>query len=451
MSHLFMSNLSKSNLSKTDRSNPSNPSVLKSLVLQQNLKQGLKQSAIVFASLSVTSTVLLPFSGKNVLALEPAPSASSANPMPPLDSLQVPNADVILETPAPQSSAPTIGNDAGSSLVDRTAYDTGATALETPAEALAGGGVDQVNVVIESREQKPGFSPIAASNSQDSPVATQINLGEGMGGFQISSNQGLSWTPSAPSEQSVVPPLPAYLNQKLLRPFSRIGLQNLKFTYPLAIPSPITSLFGWRIHPISGMAKMHTGTDLAAPEGTPVLAAMAGKVLLADTLGGYGLTIALEHENGTQQTLYGHLSEIFVRPGELIQQGAIIGRVGSTGNSTGPHLHLEFRQLTDAGWMAIDPGSQLENSMKDLTQALKTSPKPQTLSFKPNLPAAESPSLKLQLPNVVIPNAMISNAMTSNVTIPLVSQTAQSTKAPQVLQLKSSSPSSSSPSSSSPK
>ncbi len=343
----------------------------------------LKRTAIVLSSLTACSGLIANLSLGKAVAIEPIKvEAAAPDPVPPAqEPLQVPNANVTIEPP--------------NSLIDRTAYDTGATALETPAAYN-----DRVNVVIESREQKPGFSPIAPAENN----APQLNLGDGIGSLQISSSQGISW---APSEQSVVPALPSYLNQKLLRPFSRIGLQNVKFVYPLAIPSPITSLFGWRIHPISGNTKMHTGTDIAAPEGTPVLAAMAGKVLLADTLGGYGLTIALEHSDGTQQTLYGHLSEIFVRPGELIQQGAVIGRVGSTGNSTGPHLHLEFRQLTDAGWMAVDPGTQLESSMKDLTQALKNTPKNQPLALKPTLVkptlTPSSPALQFQIPNLSIP------------------------------------------------
>jgi murein DD-endopeptidase MepM/ murein hydrolase activator NlpD len=326
----------------------------------------------LISSLSKASAIE-PAQSEPTLAPDPAPPA--------IEPLQVPNANVTIEAPS------------SNTLIDRTSYDTGATALETPA------AYDNVNVVVESREQKPGFSPIAPAESN-----AQLNLGDGIGSLQISSNQGISWAPSAPSEQSVVPALPSYLNQKLLRPFSRIGLKDGKFTYPLAIPSPITSLFGWRIHPISGSTKMHTGTDIAAPEGTPVLAAMAGKVLLADNLGGYGLTIALEHSDGTQQTLYGHLSEIFVKPGELIQQGAVIGRVGSTGNSTGPHLHLEFRQLTDAGWMAVDPGTQLETSMNDLAQALKNNPKPQTLTLNPTPDRTRtSPALQIQIPSLSIP------------------------------------------------
>jgi murein DD-endopeptidase MepM/ murein hydrolase activator NlpD len=348
----------------------------------------VKRSLLALATFTLSSGLSL----NAAVAVEPAPSI---NPLPPAAPLQVESANVY-SNDVPKES-----------IIDRTDYSIGATARDTTIDPLAGPS-ERVNIDISSRDQKPGFSPASESASRN--ASAQLNLGEGIGGLTISSNQGISWTPSAPSEQSVVPPLPSYFNQKLLRPFSRLGLQNVKFIYPLAIPSPISSLFGWRIHPISGVSRMHTGTDIAAPEGTPVLAAMAGKVLLADNLGGYGLTIALEHSDGTQQTLYGHLSAIFVKPGELIQQGAVIGRVGSTGNSTGPHLHLEFRQLTDAGWMAIDPGTQLENSMNDLAKALKNGPTPQQQALKLESEPLTQPSkslkpqsLKFELPNLSLP------------------------------------------------
>jgi murein DD-endopeptidase MepM/ murein hydrolase activator NlpD len=152
----------------------------------------------------------------------------------------------------------------------------------------------------------------------------------------------------------------------------------VQLVFPLAIPAAISSAFGWRVHPISGEQRLHTGTDLAAPMGTPVLAAYAGQVAIADFLGGYGLTVALDHNKGTQQTLYAHLSEVFVKPGEMVKQGEVIGRVGTTGNSTGPHLHFEFRQLTSDGWVAMDAGAQLEYAMAQLVKAM------QVAQTKPN-------------------------------------------------------------------
>lgn len=150
------------------------------------------------------------------------------------------------------------------------------------------------------------------------------------------------------------------------------GNANTELLFPLTIPAQITSLFGWRIHPITGNRRFHSGTDLGAPLGTPVVAAYEGNVAIADWLGGYGLAVVLDHNKFTQQTLYGHLSEIFVAPGQWVEQGTIIGRVGSTGNSTGPHLHFETRQLTSNGWVATDPGAQLESSLAQLVEALQT-------------------------------------------------------------------------------
>jgi murein DD-endopeptidase MepM/ murein hydrolase activator NlpD len=141
--------------------------------------------------------------------------------------------------------------------------------------------------------------------------------------------------------------------------------------YPLSIPSAMTSVFGWRVHPITGDRRFHSGTDIGAAMGTPVLAAYSGKVEIADWMGGYGMTVILNHSNA-QQTLYGHMSEIFVQPGQVVEQGTVIGRVGSTGNSTGPHLHFEVRHLTPEGWVATDPGAQLEYALGQLVQSLQT-------------------------------------------------------------------------------
>jgi murein DD-endopeptidase MepM/ murein hydrolase activator NlpD len=101
---------------------------------------------------------------------------------------------------------------------------------------------------------------------------------------------------------------------------------------------------------------MHSGRDLAAPEGTPVVAVLAGMVVSSGPAGGYGLAIEIEHGGVQRRTLYGHLSELYVMPGARVSQGEVIGRVGSTGLSTGPHLHFEMRIPQDGGWVAIDPG-----------------------------------------------------------------------------------------------
>ena len=155
------------------------------------------------------------------------------------------------------------------------------------------------------------------------------------------------------------------------RPVGRPTIGKSSFMFPLSIPTSITSLFGWRLHPISGDYRFHAGTDLGAPQGTPVIAAASGEVATADFLGGYGLTVILRHEKGTQESRYAHLSEIFVQTGELVEQGTVIGRVGSTGNSTGPHLHFEWRHLTTDGWVAVDAGAHLEYALAQFINALQ--------------------------------------------------------------------------------
>lgn len=150
------------------------------------------------------------------------------------------------------------------------------------------------------------------------------------------------------------------------------GNGNIGIIFPLSIPAPITSAFGWRIHPVAGSSRFHAGTDLGAPTGTPVVAALAGQVSVANFLGGYGLTVVLQHEKATKETLYAHLSEILVEQGKEVKQGEVIGLVGSTGLSTGPHLHFEVRKLTPEGWVNLDPGGQLEYALAQMVNNFRT-------------------------------------------------------------------------------
>lgn len=117
------------------------------------------------------------------------------------------------------------------------------------------------------------------------------------------------------------------------------------FVWPSRLPlasAALTSRFGARYHPILGGWRQHSGVDLAAATGTPVTAPSPGVVVAAQWWGGYGLFVAVDHGKGVQ-TRYGHLSQLAVAPGQQVSMGQVLGYVGSTGNSTGPHLHYEMR------------------------------------------------------------------------------------------------------------
>jgi murein DD-endopeptidase MepM/ murein hydrolase activator NlpD len=108
------------------------------------------------------------------------------------------------------------------------------------------------------------------------------------------------------------------------------------------VSGSVSSGFGYRIHPIFHVRKMHTGIDISAGMGTSIRAASAGTVVSAGWRGGYGKCVVISHSGGLA-TLYAHQSEILVHVGQTVKRGEVIGKVGSTGYSTGPHLHFEVR------------------------------------------------------------------------------------------------------------
>ena len=114
------------------------------------------------------------------------------------------------------------------------------------------------------------------------------------------------------------------------------------YTWPCPSSKKITSVYGYRIHPIFGYKKMHTGIDIGAKKGTDIVAAAGGKVIMAKYYGGYGNCIIIDHGGG-MSTLYAHMSAYVAKNGDWVSAGQVIGKVGSTGNSTGPHLHFEVR------------------------------------------------------------------------------------------------------------
>jgi len=124
------------------------------------------------------------------------------------------------------------------------------------------------------------------------------------------------------------------LDQKTLQ--SRMGEL---FILPISASFRWTSPYGWRADPFTGVQSFHTGTDMACPEGTPILAAMSGKIAEVGNNRTYGNYIIINHTNG-YQTVYAHMSKTIAKKGQWVSQGTKIGLVGSTGYSTGPHLHF---------------------------------------------------------------------------------------------------------------
>lgn len=155
-----------------------------------------------------------------------------------------------------------------------------------------------------------------------------------------------------------VPALAAIYDTELARTGSRSvnglpGSARLAPSRPSRAPLGIkrlTSGFGPRVHPILGGVRNHSGVDLAAAAGTPVRATADGVVSQAGWAGGYGLLVAIRHPSGTV-TRYGHMSRIAAESGGIVRKGDVIGYVGSTGRSTGPHLHYEVL----VNGRAVDP------------------------------------------------------------------------------------------------
>ncbi|MBA3349923.1 MAG: M23 family metallopeptidase [Actinobacteria bacterium] len=121
---------------------------------------------------------------------------------------------------------------------------------------------------------------------------------------------------------------------------STSAVTGARFLWPAA--GAVTSPFGYRVHPIFGDSRLHEGIDIGAAYGAPVVAADSGTVAFAGVMGGYGNAIGVDHGAGIATT-YNHLSTIGVVSGQQVARGEVLGAVGSTGFSTGPHLHFEVR------------------------------------------------------------------------------------------------------------
>lgn len=157
--------------------------------------------------------------------------------------------------------------------------------------------------------------------------------------YDIALVNGLEASINIVNEEVLEEPVTRIVKVGTKRTVSRGGSRN----YGVVQGTRVSSSYGWRTHPITGRRSFHDGIDIAARYGTGVYAYAEGKVTFAGWNGGYGKVIFIDHGNGLQ-TRYAHLSKIYVSVGERVDTGEKIGAVGSTGRSTGPHLHFEVRQ-----------------------------------------------------------------------------------------------------------
>ncbi|MFM5955281.1 MAG: M23 family metallopeptidase [Novosphingobium sp.] len=178
-------------------------------------------------------------------------------------------------------------------------------------------------------------APLRASQAARAPQGGDEEFRRLFNGWkQMDSGQLAASAPatsmsSAPSARGSIAPI--YAPNRVSIP-SRMPLEG----------ATLTSSYGMRIHPVLGGRRAHKGVDLAMPTGTPVYATADGVISRADWFSSYGLYISIEH-GGNIQTRYGHLSRLNVASGQAVHKGDLIGYVGTTGRSTGPHLHYEVR------------------------------------------------------------------------------------------------------------
>ena len=151
--------------------------------------------------------------------------------------------------------------------------------------------------------------------------------------------------PEAAQPRREVPPPAPESSSKLPETDADAAQAGLESSVPfIPVNAPVSSAFGMRNDPFTGKPRFHKGIDLAAPAGTPVVAALPGKVVSAGYESGYGNTVLVEHDGGLQ-TRYGHLASINVKAGDMVTSDDTLGKVGSTGRSTGAHLHFEVIRM----------------------------------------------------------------------------------------------------------
>jgi murein DD-endopeptidase MepM/ murein hydrolase activator NlpD len=180
-----------------------------------------------------------------------------------------------------------------------------------------------------------GAAPALANNNSNADIAAPLRAAEAARPSALGSGDD-EFRALFTSWQSLDRTTPG----TIATPTRRAGV-SIPSLMPVANPA-MTSGYGMRIHPVLGVRRGHRGIDLASPIGTPIHAAADGVISRADWFSTYGLYVSIEH-GGQIETRYGHMSRLNVAAGQSVHKGDIIGYVGTTGRSTGPHLHYEVR------------------------------------------------------------------------------------------------------------
>ncbi len=278
---------------------------------------------------------------------QPAQTQPDSLPPPPLvePALDTPGAAALLldgAIPMPEGSL-----EAADSASEPSAPLT--LEAETRTETVVGR-----EIVIEPEETRN----LAAPPDSGNPIVVPVVLMERTSGRRIIISPGQEIRIEDPSQPQAPEPQTPTLPE--------LAAGDERLLYPLPHPVPITSGFGIRVHPIRGQPEFHAGVDLGASMGTPILAAFSGKVMASGSLGGLGIAVVLEHP-GNQRTRYGHMSEVAVAAGEVVEQGSVIGYVGATGEVTGPHLHFElWKRASGQDWVVLDATDDLKIAVAQL-------------------------------------------------------------------------------------
>ncbi len=196
--------------------------------------------------------------------------------------------------------------------------------------------IELENLVVEPVPFKIEYKKDHSLFKNDKKILKEGVEGQKEVNYHITLLNGYQSSLQIISEKNLQEPVNAIVQIGTKTTVSRGG----KINYGVVSGKRISSLYGYRIHPITGRRRFHEGIDIAATHGNRVYAYTDGRVVEAGWNGGYGNCILIDHGNGLK-TRYAHLSKIYVRIGQKVRAGERIGAIGSTGNSTGPHLHFE--------------------------------------------------------------------------------------------------------------